>query len=105
VPTCAIACYWQVTVALAGDGLGWLYSIEWPAFGLFGIIVWWNLIHDDPAKVGSGALRTGHVRTSRPTSRSRGTTSRPAEESPELKAYNDYLAALASTDAERARRS
>jgi hypothetical protein len=92
-----------VTVALAGDGLGWLYSIEWPAFGLFGIVVWWNLIHDDPAKVGAGALRTGQVRKSRSTGRSRGTTSRPTDESPELKAYNDYLAALASTESERAR--
>jgi DNA-binding transcriptional regulator of glucitol operon len=97
VPLCAVACYWQVTVALAGDKLGWLYSIEWPAFGIFGIVVWWNLIHDDPETVGSRAVRSGHAKLSRLTDRDRGTTSRADEESPELKKYNDYLAALATT--------
>ena len=94
VPACAVACWWQVTVALAGDHLGWLYSVEWPVFGLFGIVVWWNLLHDDPDTVGAGALRTGRGRELRRTGREREVTARPTEETPELARYNDYLAAL-----------
>ncbi len=101
VPVCAIACWWQVTVALAGDHLGWLYSVEWPAFGIFGIVVWWNLLHDDPEKVGSRALRAGHVRPHRITERDRDITTRAEVESPELARYNEYLAALAAQDRER----
>jgi DNA-binding transcriptional regulator of glucitol operon len=91
-----------VTVALAGDNLGWLYSIEWPVFGVFGIIVWWNLIHDDPEQVGAKAVRMGHARAARSTDRDQGATARPSQESPALKAYNDYLAALAASDNQRA---
>ena len=29
-PGCLVAMWWQVTVALAGNALGWLYAIEWP---------------------------------------------------------------------------
>jgi DNA-binding transcriptional regulator of glucitol operon len=98
VPLCALACYWQVTVALAGERLGWLYSIEWPVFGLFGIVVWWNLIHDDPETVGKRALRSGHAAPRRNDGRARGVTSRAEDESPDLKSYNDYLAALGAGD-------
>jgi hypothetical protein len=98
VPTCAIACWWQITVALAGDALGWLYSVEWPAFGLFGFIVWWNLIHDEPALVGSRALqriridRHPHLATSGATERRRD------DEDAALAAYNDYLENLARAE-------
>ncbi len=56
VPGCAVAAWWQVTVALAGDRLGWLYSVEWPCFAVFGTVVWWNAVHDDPETVGARAL-------------------------------------------------
>jgi DNA-binding transcriptional regulator of glucitol operon len=97
VPICAIACWWQITVALGGDGLGWLYSIEWPVFGIFGIVVWWNLIHDDPDEVGARAVQSGHALPPRLTERDRAATTRVGgEESPELERYNDYLEALAA---------
>jgi DNA-binding transcriptional regulator of glucitol operon len=101
VPVCGLACYWQVTVALAGDSLGWLYSGEWPLFGLFGIVVWWNLIHDDPETVGAAALRSGHGRERRSTGRDREATTRVTEETPDLEQYNDYLAALAANDRQK----
>jgi len=55
-PGCLVAAWWQVTIALAGDSLGWLYSVEWPIFALFGLVFWWNIIHDDPNKVGHKGL-------------------------------------------------
>jgi len=99
VPGCAIACYWQVTVALAGDSLGWLYSIEWPAFGIFGLVVWWNLIHDGPERrrlpsrpEDQAGEESGGTLTIPATAR------RPDEEDEALARYNDYLEALARAD-------
>ncbi len=56
-PGCMAACWWQVTVALAGDALGWVYSIEWPILSALGILVWWHLITDDPDTVGARGLQ------------------------------------------------
>jgi hypothetical protein len=56
-PGCMAACWWQVTVALAGDALGWVYSIEWPILSALGVLVWWHLITDDPDTVGARGLQ------------------------------------------------
>src|ERR1700689_3510577 len=55
-PGCLIAAWWQVNVALAGDSLGWLYSVEWPVFACFGLYFWWFWIHDDPSDLGRRKL-------------------------------------------------
>jgi hypothetical protein len=47
-PGCAVAGWWQATRALAGNGLSWVYSFEWPVFGLIAIAGWWQLVHEDP---------------------------------------------------------
>ena len=47
-PGCAVAGWWQATRALAGNGLSWFYSVEWPVFALLAIAGWWYLIHEDP---------------------------------------------------------
>ena len=43
-------------MALSGDSLGWVYSVMWPSFGVFGIVLWWHLVHDDPDTVGARGL-------------------------------------------------
>ncbi len=57
VPGCAVACWWQVGIGLAGDSLGWVYSVMWPCFALFGTVFWWHFVHDDPATIGRRGLR------------------------------------------------
>jgi len=47
-PGCAVAGWWQATRALAGNGLSWAYSIEWPIFAVLAVIGWWHLVHEDP---------------------------------------------------------
>jgi len=47
VPGCFVAAWWQVTVAMAGNPLGWLYAVEWPLFAVLSAITWWQLIHED----------------------------------------------------------
>ena len=47
-PGCALAGWWQATRALGGNGLSWVYSVEWPVFALLAIAGWWHLVHEDP---------------------------------------------------------
>ncbi len=107
-------------MALAGDSLGWLYSVEWPIFALFGLVFWWNIIHDDPNKVGHKGLILARKQiltaagadhgvegdagpsTEDPESRDDISLSglniarirREAESDDEMAAYNEYLASL-----------
>ncbi len=111
VPGCAVACWWQVGVALSGDPLGWIYSVMWPSFAVFGTVFWWHFIHDDPDTVGRRGLR----RMQRSAATADGSLAastddgaaphdrdlalaRAEAEDPELAAYNAYLAALARED-------
>lgn len=96
LPGCAVATRWQVGIALSGDLLGWVYSIMWPCFALFGGLVWWHLVHDDPETVGTRGLRRLQQ------AQQHGTRDpevpeivrRAEAEDPELAAYNAYLAEL-----------
>jgi len=55
VPGCLFAFWWQVTRAFDGNGLSYLYSVEWPAFAVVGVWGWWLLLHTDPDTVGRRA--------------------------------------------------
>jgi hypothetical protein len=70
-PACVLAGWWQATRALAGNGLSWVYSVEWPIFALIAIAAWWQLIHEDPE-----AYRE---RKSRPSGAAVNGTARPTD--------------------------
>jgi hypothetical protein len=92
-----VATRWQVGIALSGDTLGWVYSIMWPCFAAFGVLVWWHLVHDDPETVGAKGLRRLQ-QTDRPAADPAEVPEavrRAEAEDPELAAYNAYLADLA----------
>jgi len=108
VPGCAVACWWQVGVGLSGDSLGWVYSVMWPCFAVFGTVFWWHFVHDDPETLGRRGLRrlqdAAAPQGARPTGGPvpTGAGPDPAElalaraeaEDPDLAEYNAYLAAL-----------
>ena len=97
VPGCVVACRWQIDVALSGNSLGWAYAVMWPCFAVFGVVVWWHVIHDDPETVGRRGLRR-LVQTTQhsPPDVPRLDTIEQAEaEDPALASYNAYLAQLA----------
>lgn len=106
IPGCAVAAWWQVGIALGGDGLGWVYSVMWPCFAVFGTIFWWFLIHDDPETLGSKGLRQQHAvpgstKTTELSESADDEATRLAEaeaKDPELASYNAYLAALADQE-------
>ena len=105
VPGCAIACWWQVGIGLAGDSLGWIYSVMWPCFALFATVFWWHFVHDDPDTLGRRGLRRLQqaVTATDPVADNGETEPDPRElalaqaeaEDPELAAYNAYLSELA----------
>ncbi|HXQ61214.1 MAG TPA: hypothetical protein VN796_02710 [Acidimicrobiales bacterium] len=100
VPGCVVAAWWQVTVALSGDALGWVYSVMWPCLAVFGVVLWWNLVHDDPDTVGARGLRRLRQETETavpgPDTAPDDAIARAEAEDPELAAYNAYLAGLRS---------
>jgi len=100
VPGCAVATWWQVHIALSGDALGWVYSVMWPFFAVFSVVLWWNIIHDDPDTVGARGLRrlSEEVATETKEQRtaSEETIARAEAEDAELAAYNAYLSDLQS---------
>lgn len=106
VAGCGVACVWQVRVGLSGDSLGWVYSVMWPCFAIFGVVFWWHLIHDDPRTLGSRGLRRlqrARDEGTEPEVRARSDEliRLAEEEDPELAAYNAYLAELARADRSR----
>lgn len=101
VPACLAAAWWQVHVALAGDSLGWVYSIEWPIFAAFGIYLWWFLIHDDPSEASRRRLlRRAHA-AGADVKLDPAQRRAPEVEDDELRAYNDFLATLRSSPQDR----
>jgi hypothetical protein len=46
VPAFLLAGWWQYHVALGGNDLGWVYTVEWPFFAGYAVYMWWALIHD-----------------------------------------------------------
>lgn len=95
-PGCLLAAWWQVHVALAGNDLAYLYSVEWPVFAVFGVVVWWLWLHDDPEQVGRRRFRRLREEAAQRGPEPVITRDRALED-PELRAYNDYLASLAAS--------
>jgi hypothetical protein len=93
VPLCALAWWWQVTRAIGGNDLSYLYAIEWPAFALVGIYLWWALLHTDPETVGARAQKRA-LRQQQEEGVVEHSVRRREDEDEELAAYNDRLEAL-----------
>jgi DNA-binding transcriptional regulator of glucitol operon len=103
-PGCLVAFWWQVHRAFDGNGLSYLYSIEWPIFALVGVYAWWALLHTDPDSVGRRAQQKLVKDRDKATEALLAARRRDAED-PELAAYHDRLAELAKQGPKTWRRS
>jgi DNA-binding transcriptional regulator of glucitol operon len=102
-PGCLLAAWWQATRAESGNLLSWLYAVEWPAFAVISVIMWWQVVHDnDPLQ---RLLRHKANEEQKAKVASQQTSVRRVdEEDEELRAYNDYLASLAAGSRKDSRR-
>jgi hypothetical protein len=50
---------WQYDRATGGNSLSWAYVFLWPAFGVYAVYTWWNLVQDQVnRRRGPGATAT-----------------------------------------------
>ena len=49
---------WQYRRATGGNTLSWAYVFLWPAFGVYAVYTWWNLVQDQVARQ-EGRSRSG----------------------------------------------
>jgi len=99
VPACGAAAWWQITRASDGNGLSYLYSVEWPIFAILGAYFWWMLIHTDYESVGLKGMRRRSTEPGPAPMASAPTlptvpSDHPEDIDPELAAYNARLASL-----------
>jgi hypothetical protein len=85
VPCCLAAGLFELTRALAGNQLSWVYVFEWPFFAAFSGRLWWRLLHEEEGASASVSAASAA-----------GTGGPAAEEpaDPQLRAWNEYLARL-----------
>jgi hypothetical protein len=94
---------WQFRRALAGNGLSWAYTFEWPIFAVMGAIFWGKTIRDEfhirrgggvPEAAAPDLPMGAMAANGLPTTAGSMSGSADEPEDPELAAYNAYLAKL-----------
>ncbi len=95
VALCGLAAWWQVGRAIGGNSLSYMYSIEWPVFGVLGVLGWYALINQAKVTEHEEQVRRDYEATMRAQARLARERSAEAED-PALAAYNDHLAELAT---------
>ncbi len=91
---CALAAWWQIGRAVGGNALSYLYAIEWPVFGVLGVIGWFALINLEKVSAQDEEARAAYEQHMRAAARA--ARERESEEDPLLAAYNDHLEQLAT---------
>jgi DNA-binding transcriptional regulator of glucitol operon len=97
---CATAAWWQVGRAIGGNSLSYIYAIEWPCFGVLGILGWYALLNMDKVTASQEERRREYEEEMR----AQAFAARQAsieEEDPTLAAYNDHLASLGAQPKKR----
>ena len=78
---------------LGGNDLSWMYTVEWPLFGLYALYVWWRLVREE-----HGVIERREPRTVRGRTRA---AKREHDEDLERAAYNSYLESLRNEEESR----
>jgi hypothetical protein len=90
---------WQLHRALAGNGLSWAYTFEWPLFACFAVVFWAKTIKDEfriKRGLAPGPARLAADEDDLPVTVQavQAAALSPDDEDEELSAYNAYLARL-----------
>ncbi len=92
VSGCSAAAWWQIARAADGNALSYLYAIEWPIFAIAGVLGWYALLNIEKVTEAQEQARREYEEKMRQEAQQARVVD---EESPELAAYNNHLAALA----------
>lgn len=95
--------WFELTRAMAGREIAWVYAGEWPLYGILGTYLWWKLLHSDVAKIpslGSNGPQSPSTATDGPSVPQSAAT---VEQSvvatdPQLVAWQSYLSRLHAVD-------
>jgi hypothetical protein len=94
VPGCLAAGWFELTRAMGGREVAWVYTFEWPFYAVAGSYMWWKIWHRNPqAYAGAAASVSGHGEQDAV----RQAPERP-DDDPELAAWQRYLANLEALD-------
>jgi hypothetical protein len=96
VAMCLAAAWWQVGRAIQGNGLSYMYSIEWPAFAVLGVFGWWAMLNMEKVTEHQEKARRDYEDKMREQALAARAASAD-EEDPTMAAYNDHLAELSTT--------
>jgi DNA-binding transcriptional regulator of glucitol operon len=96
IGVCAVAAWWQVGRAIQGSSLSYFYAIEWPVFGIFGVLGWFALLNLEKVTEHQEKARREYEEHKRAEARAAREASGEPED-PILAAYNDHLAQIASS--------
>jgi DNA-binding transcriptional regulator of glucitol operon len=102
--------WWQYSRATGGNSLSWGYTFEWPVFAAFVVFLWFREVQQErkaargepePAEQAGPEPEPTVPRQDAPVTVRRPVRVpvkpvAPAEDDPELVAYNDYLSWLAA---------
>lgn len=92
---CAAAAWWQLGRAINGNSLSFMYAIEWPAFGVLGVLGWYALLNTEVVTEHQAKERREYEEVMRAQAQAARDASADPED-PALAAYNDHLAGLSS---------
>jgi hypothetical protein len=101
LPGCFAAGWFELSRALAGREIAWVYAGEWPLYGILGTYMWWKLLHSDTAKIPS--LRSKRSKPGAAESEGAPASEEVVVESqaaadPQLMAWQSYLTRLQELD-------
>lgn len=77
-----------------------MYAIEWPVFGVLGVLGWYALLNLERATADQETIRRAYEEKMRAEAEAARDVSR-ADEDPTLAAYNDHLARLSHVPKKR----
>jgi hypothetical protein len=99
VSICTAAGWFELNRARAGHEIAWVYTIEWPIFGIYGVYIWWRLYRERRATT-AATRSAGRQRDPAPTgiAGSNESAQRSVADDPELAAWQEYLTNLHAVD-------
>ena len=109
---CLVLGWWQIDRARGGNALSLGYAIEWPAFAIFVVFVWYREIRiqragkpDEPVRISEPVLvrakDAAPVEVAVTSAASAASAASADEADPELAEYNRLLAWLAANPGSR----